>query len=117
MPTFAEPARSPIPPPTARAAPTSARSKPVSAPRANSTITQMTPTITSNQFTQWPTERPLPLHVPRTIAFVRLVFNVSNCEDEAGCLRNAGALGEVKAGLRKSYRLRFFEARRGFLFD
>src|SRR5258706_13301272 len=83
MPTFAEPVRSPIPPPTARAAPTSARSKPVIAPIASSMITQMMPAITSDQLTQLPTERLLPLHVPRTIASVRLEFNDSSCETAA----------------------------------
>src|SRR2546425_1047288 len=79
MPTFADPVRSPIPPPTANAAPTSARSKPVIAPIASSMITQMMPAITSDQLTQLPTARLLPLHVPRTIASVRLVFNDSSC--------------------------------------
>src|SRR2546425_11540894 len=84
MPTFADPVRSPIPPPTARAAPTSARSKPVIAPIASSMITQMMPAITSDQLTQLPTKRLLLLHVPRTISSVRLVFTDSSCETVAG---------------------------------
>src|SRR2546426_3996471 len=84
MPTFADPVRSPIPPPTARAAPTSARSKPVIAPIASSMITQTMPAITSDQLTQLPTKRLLLLHVPRTISSVRLVFTDSSCETVAG---------------------------------
>src|SRR2546425_3771643 len=93
MPTFADPVRSPIPPPTARAAPTSARSKPVIAPIASSMITQMMPAITSDQLTQLPTKRLLLLHVPRTIASVRLVFNDSSCETVAGGIVGSYANG------------------------
>src|SRR6266571_4581813 len=79
MPMFTEPTSRPIPPPATREAPTSARSKPVNAPSASSIITQTMPAITSSQLTQLPTERLLPLHAPRTIASVRLVFNDSSC--------------------------------------
>src|SRR5439155_14909412 len=85
-------------------------------PIASSMITQMMPAITNDQLTQLPTARLLPLHVPRTIASVRLVFNDSSCETAAEKIVKS-PLHEGNQKRKRSYLLRFFEARRGLRFD